>query len=227
MTRTADSRTFVVGDVHGCDVALGLLLDRMALTRDDRLVLLGDIVDRGPHSRPVVEMLQDISRSCRFNLVMGNHEEMLLDAVRNPRSAAFWLECGGEATLDSYGGRLGNIPDAHLDFLASACPYVETDADVFVHASLEPDVPLDLQTGDWLRWQKLTGWERPHSSGKRVICGHTEMPGGVPRVIDGWVMLDTAAYRGGFLTALELASGELWQASQRGDFRAGVRLDEL
>ncbi len=217
----------MVGDVHGCDVALDLLLDRIELTSDDRIVLLGDVVDRGPHSRQVVEMLLDLSQSCRFNLVMGNHEEMLLDAVRDPRLAGFWLECGGAAALESYGGRLGNIPDAHLDFLASASPYGETETDVLVHANLEPDVPLDLQTSDWLRWQKLTGREQPHSSGKRVICGHTEMPGGVPRVVDGWVMLDTAAYRGGFLTALELASGELWQASQRGEFRAGVRLDEL
>ncbi|MGE0378496.1 MAG: hypothetical protein AB7Q45_24065, partial [Planctomycetaceae bacterium] len=169
----------------------------------------------------------DVSRSCRFELVMGNHEEMLLGAIRDPRLASFWLECGGDAAQESYGGLLDHIPDEHLEFLASASPYVETDTEILIHANLEPDIPLEMQTAQWLRWEKLTGWERPHPSGKRVVCGHTEMPGGVPRVANGWVMLDTGAYRGSFLTAVELDSGEILQASQRGEFRDGVGLDEL
>lgn len=227
MSQHPRSRSFAVGDVHGCDAALDVLLDRMQLAGRDRVIFLGDLIDRGPDSRRVIEMVLDLGRFCRCDLILGNHEEMLIDAVDDPQCVRFWLECGGAAALESYGGRLENIPDEHLEFLRAALPYIETDTDILVHAGLEPDVPLDEQTAEWLRWNKLTGWEAPHPSGKRIICGHTEMPAGVPHMANGWVMLDTSAYRGGFLTALDLEDGEIFQASQGGAFRGGVRLDEL
>lgn len=75
------SRTFALGDVHGCDVALDVLLDRLELSVDDRLILLGDVIDRGPDSRRVVRMIIDVGNVCRLDFVMGNHEQMLLDAL--------------------------------------------------------------------------------------------------------------------------------------------------
>ena len=227
MSSQPGSRSFAIGDVHGCDVALDVLLDRLQLTSTDRAIFLGDLIDRGPDSRRVIEMGLQTSRFCRCDLILGNHEEMLLEALHDPRGVRFWLECGGDATLESYGGRLEDIPDEHLEFLRAAVPYIETGTDILVHANLDPDVPLAEQTADWLRWNKLTGWERPHPSGKRVLCGHTEMPDGIPHMANGWVMLDTSAYRGGFLTALDLQSGEIFQATQGGAFRGGVYLDEL
>ena len=220
-------RIFAVGDIHGCDVALETLLEQLALSPEERLILLGDVIDRGPDSRRVVEMLLEIGSCCRMDFVMGNHEQMLLDSLENPAVAESWLGWGGAETLDSYGGHFADIPDAHLEFFAHALPYVETDNDVCVHANLEPGVALDEQTGQWLRWQKISGNERPYESGKRVICGHTPMPGDIPHTLDGWVMIDTGAYKGGFLTALELSTGEIIQARQTGEFRRGVYLDEL
>jgi serine/threonine protein phosphatase 1 len=227
MSSQPRSRSFAVGDVHGCDVALDVLLERMQLTGADRVIFLGDLIDRGPDSRRVIEMVLQTGRSCRCDVILGNHEEMLLEALDDPRSVRFWLECGGDAALESYGGRLEDIPDEHLALLRTAVPYIETDSDILVHANLEPGVPLDEQTAEWLRWNKFTGWERPHPSGKRVICGHTQMPDGIPHTANGWVTLDTSAYRGGFLTALDLESGEILQATQGGAFRGGVHLDEL
>jgi serine/threonine protein phosphatase 1 len=227
MIETSEGRTFAVGDIHGCFTALEVLLSGLALTGKDRLILLGDVIDRGPNTRSVVELLLDVSQSCQLDLIMGNHEEMLFDALHDPRTGRLWYGWGGAETLNSYGGFLEDIPEVHLDFLASGQPYVQTETDILIHANLEPGVPLEEQTTEWLRWEKLTGHEEPHPSGRRVICGHTEMPGGVPGVAPGWVMLDTSAYRGGFLTALDLHSGELLQAAQTGEFRRGVSLSEL
>lgn len=220
-------RIFAVGDVHGCDIALETLLEQMELTSADRLIVLGDVIDRGPDSCRVVEMILDAGNSCRTDFVMGNHEQMLLDSLHNPAILQSWLGWGGAEALESYGGHLDDIPDEHLDFFAAALPYVETDSDICVHANLEPGVPLEQQTADWLRWQKITGQELPHESGKRIVCGHTPMPGDIPHTLDGWVMIDTGAYKGGFLTALELGSGEILQSRQTGEFRRGVYLDEL
>jgi serine/threonine protein phosphatase 1 len=220
-------RIFAVGDVHGCDIALETLLDEMAVSADDRLILLGDLIDRGPDSRRVIDLILDVGSFCRLQVVMGNHEQMLLDSLDNPAIADSWLGWGGAQTLASYGGHLEDIPEEHLDFIAQTLPYVETDHEICVHANLEPGVPLQEQSAQWLRWQKMTGRETPHESGKRVICGHTPMPGDIPHAIDGWVMIDTGAYAGGFLTAMELKSGEILQARQRGEFRRGVYLDEL
>jgi serine/threonine protein phosphatase 1 len=220
-------RIFAVGDVHGCDVALETLLERIQLTPQDRLIFLGDAIDRGPDSRRVVELILEVGSSCRMDFVMGNHEQMLLDSLENPAVANSWLGWGGAETLDSYGGDFDDIPEEHLDFFADALPYVETDADICVHANLEPGVPLEEQTGDWLRWQKISGRELPHESGKRIVCGHTPMPGDIPHTLEGWVMIDTGAYKGGFLTALDLTTGEILQARQSGEFRRGVYLDEL
>ena len=103
-------RIFAVGDIHGCDIALETLLEQLALAPDDRLILLGDAIDRGPDSRRVVEMLLETGNLCRLDFVMGNHEQMLLDALENPAVADSWLGWGGAETLDSYGGRFADIP---------------------------------------------------------------------------------------------------------------------
>lgn len=220
-------RTFAVGDVHGCDVALDTLMDALELTSEDHLILLGDVIDRGPDSRRVVQTLMDTSRFCRLDLILGNHEQMLLDALQSPAVAQIWFGWGGAETILSYGHDLADVSEEHIDYLAAAKPYVETEAAICVHANLEPGVPLPEQSIEWLRWQKITGRELPHESGKRIVCGHTQMPGDVPGVLDGWLMIDTGAYGGGFLTAVDLDSGEILQARQSGAFRRGVYIDEL
>ncbi len=223
----AAGRTLAIGDIHGCDVALDVLLGKLEPTADDTLVVLGDVVDRGPGSREVVERLIALQQACRLVLIMGNHEEMMLDAIVGGDWQAGWMQFGGYAAIESYGGRLDQIPDEHIAFLKSARNYFETDSEIFVHATLDPAVPLSEQTPETLRWNKLTGLEPPHPSGKRIICGHTPIPTGVPAVLPGWVCLDTWAYNGLYLTALDVATDEVYQAQQSGVFRGGVTLAEI
>jgi serine/threonine protein phosphatase 1 len=222
--RGVSGRLLAIGDIHGCDIALDALLERVAVRPADTLVVLGDVIDRGPGTRRVVDRLLELSSLCRLTVLKGNHEEVLFDSLESPVFRQDWLAFGGAETLRSYGPDAQQISAEHLDFLRSAVDYFETETAVFVHASLEPEHPLAAQLPDWLRWVKLTKKERPLASGKRVICGHTPQPNGLPWIGDGWVCIDTGAYRGLYLTCLDVTSDLVYQASQSGEFRGPVPL---
>jgi serine/threonine protein phosphatase 1 len=220
-------RVLAFGDIHGCDIAFDALLEVVQPTAEDTLVVLGDVVDRGPGTRQVVERLLELKDRCRLVFLMGNHEEMMLDAFQSGEWAGAWLGFGGRETLDSYGGTFENIPPEHLEFLAAGLTYFETETDIFIHASLDPDKPLEEQSPQTLRWDRITGFERPHLSGKRVICGHSTQPSGMPLILDGWICIDTCVYGPGFLTCLDTHSNELYQTSQEGALRTGFTVADL
>ena len=66
-------RLLAIGDIHGCDTALGVLLDAMSITAEDTLVVLGDVVDRGPGTKQVVDRLIELRDLCQFVFIKGNH----------------------------------------------------------------------------------------------------------------------------------------------------------
>ena len=217
-------RTLAIGDIHGCDAALETLLSRLELTADDTVVLLGDVVDRGPNTKRCIDLLLDARKSCRLFLLTGNHEQMMLNAICGGNLEATWLQCGGMAALDSYGGGYERVPRAHLEFLESGCDYCETLQDIFVHANLQPGVPLEKQSIEWLRWTHLAGSEAPHSSGRRVVCGHTSQKSGRPLLFAGWACIDTFAWGGEWLTCLDVETDLVFQAKQSGEYRGDVEL---
>jgi serine/threonine protein phosphatase 1 len=215
-------RIIAIGDIHGCAAALESIIAAIAPTSDDIVVALGDYVDRGPDSKGVVDRLIELGQQCELIALQGNHEEMMLEVVRDNRPPYRWLQYGGMETLDSYGfvGDLGVIPPSHHDFYASMRDYYETEDFFFVHANYEPDVPLEHQSPFALRWQKLTEFTPgPHISGKRAMMGHTHDRGGEIFDIGHLVCIDTYCYGGGWLTAFELNSGQVWQANIAGEIR--------
>ncbi len=212
------ARCLAMGDIHGCDIALELLLKQLKLAADDTLVVLGDVVDRGPNSRRVVEQLLETATQCRLIFVMGNHEEMLLDSLAGGDWARTWQAYGGRQTVVSYGS-IERIPEEHLEFFGSGLNFWETEGEIFIHANLEPGVSLEEQSPEWLRWTHLTGFEQPHPSGKRVICGHTPQRSGLPLLMSGWVGIDTLAFGPGWLTVLDVATDQVYQANQAGKIR--------
>lgn len=220
-------RTFAIGDIHGCDVALEVLLSHISPDEDDTVVVLGDVVDRGPGTKDVIDQLLELQRSCRLIFIMGNHEEMMLDAVTGGSMEGGWLTYGGREAMMSYGMGYDAIPAEHLDFLRGGLGYWQTDTEIFIHANLEPGIDLEHQEGEWLRWARLTGFEYPHPSGKRVICGHTSQPTGMPYMVEGWVCLDTRVYDRGWLTCLEVGPDIMFQTNQEGAARGGISLREL
>jgi serine/threonine protein phosphatase 1 len=221
-------RTIAIGDIHGCDAALVALLAELAPTGDDMLVILGDVVDRGPDTRACIDRLLNLRERCRLIHLKGNHEEMALDALSAGPWSQAWPKYGGDEMLASYGGSFDDIPDEHLEFIRTGMDFFETDSTIFSHATIRPDLPMDQQTAHYLRWNRLTGRERPHESGRRVICGHTAQPDGRPVVFDGWVCLDTCAYcRRGTLSALVVDDDLLYQANQSGEKCGPIPLAEF
>ena len=213
-----------IGDIHGCDRALDVLLSHLKIASVDTVVILGDVVDRGPGTRQVIDRLIELENSCRLICLLGNHEETMLDALAGGPLRALWLEHGGVEAIASYGSER-DIPERHLDFLRSARDYWEDDRTIYVHANLEPGVELAEQSIDWLRWIKLTGDEPPHPSGRRILCGHTPQSDDRPLVFPGWVCLDTCAYAGGYLTCLDVDANLLYQSRQTGEYRGDVPLE--
>ena len=214
-------RILAIGDIHGCNTALDTLLGQINVQPEDTVVLLGDIVDRGPGTRQVIERLLELQQQCNLHFIRGNHEEMLLGVLDGTIDDSRWLLFGGREVLDSYDGTTDDIPATHVEFLRSSVDYHETTTDIFVHANLEPGVPLPEQNSAWLRWTRYTGQEAALDSGQRVICGHTVQRDGLPTRTRGWACIDTCVYGEGWLTCLDVLTDEFYQADEAGRFRVG------
>ncbi len=217
MASEDSSRTFAIGDIHGCDRALFAILDALQPTSSDRLITLGDYIDRGPGSQAVVQRLIELQDECQLCPLLGNHELMLLTVLSDPSQMSFWTGSGGQQTLDSYGGDIGGIPESHLEFLRSCLPFFEGEKYFCIHANYAPTLPLNEQPEYTMYWEHLDIYfpER-HVSGKTAIVGHTPQRNGQVLNTDHLICIDTYCYGGGLLTALDLNSGDLWQASNDG-----------
>jgi len=185
-------RIIAVGDIHGCATALSALLAKIEPDETDTLVLLGDYVDRGPGSAAVIERLISLERECQLVALLGNHEAMMLTALEQPSEIHFWLQCGGQSTVDSYGGDLAGIPFAHIEFLRRCRLFYETDDYLFVHANYVADAPLNKQPHETLLWEHLSARvPLPHMSGKIAIVGHTPQLKGEILNLDHILCIDT------------------------------------
>jgi len=226
-------RVYAVGDIHGrLD-----LLDRLlgTIDEDDRarggdarteLIFLGDLVDRGPQSRGVVERLlglRDGPIPARF--LMGNHEEVFLRAARgDARALRFLIRIGGRETIFSYGITEAEyrdldydalvellpmrVPADHVDFLAGFETMIEIGDYLFVHAGLRPGIALEDQATSDLYWIREDFLNHRDSFGKMVVHGHS-----ITEDVDlrpNRIGIDTGAFASGRLTALGLEGAERW-----------------
>jgi serine/threonine protein phosphatase 1 len=133
-----------------------------------------------------------------------------------------WLGFGGRETLASYAagggtGKLSDVPAAHWDFLEKTLVnWYETERHIFVHACANPDLPLSEQPETMLHWEKMIT-PRAHTSGKILVCGHTAQKSGKPRNWGHTICIDTWVYGCGWLTCLDVDTGQFWQANQQGE----------
>ncbi len=216
-----------IGDVHGRADLLAKLFDQLERIADEEraerplAIFVGDYIDRGPSSRDVLDLLLS-GRPYGYErrLLMGNHEQMLRNALRDSRAAAQWLALGGVSTLVSYGVRpppissdpaiLGEamnamreaMPAAHHRLIADLERYVSMGDYLFVHAGINPDKPLEKQTEADLFWIR----DRFLSSRKAlpmcVVHGHTPVPR--PTASAPRIAIDTGAHATGVLTAARI-----------------------
>lgn len=204
--------SLAIGDVHGCDNLLKSALNKACQTDASQIILLGDYIDRGPASCAVIESLIALTGSDRVICLKGNHEAMMVEALRGEdelgRELALrrWLENGGGRTLRSYGvtdvtdTQLARVPAAHLDWL-SALPFIHHDHHrTYVHAGLAPHRPLaDQDEGAclWIRDAFLSAAPADLPAA-HVVHGHT--PHRQPELLPHRTNLDTGAYATGVLT---------------------------
>ena len=219
-------RTLAIGDIHGCATALDALLAVVEPSATDVIVTLGDYVDRGPDSAGVLDRLIALSRAHTVVPILGNHEQVLIESPHDPAVLADWRGFGGRETMESYGmvpsaPEFGHVPEAHWEFLRTCRDFYETDTHIFVHGNASPDLPLDQQPWQELRWRAFTDFG-PHRSGKVIVCGHTAQASGVPLNLGHLVCIDTAAYAGGWLTCLDTATGHYAQSNEHGKTRLGT-----
>lgn len=219
------SNLFAVGDVHGCLESLETLIKHIRPQLDDTIIFLGDLIDRGNNSKGVLDYVMQLQQRCYVQCIMGNHEEMLLGAPLDPEMREAWLYHGGQETLQSFGlppdaTGLAQIPSTYIQFFQSMLPFIETERFIFSHATPLAKVPMAQQDAHGLRWNRFTAHaDHRHMSGKTIVCGHTPQFSGKPWVQDGLVVIDTHAFGGAWLTALEISEKEtdnlrLHQANQ-------------
>lgn len=223
-------RTLAIGDIHGHLNALETLADLVSLKSDDTLITVGDYVDRGPDSAGVIEWLIRKFDDGQLVPLRGNHDIMMLDALDGGDWAGSWQSFGGDTTLESYHRRgfypeKNGLPERHRKFLESDCQKIHvTENHFFVHAYAHFRRRLDDQPDEIVYWEKWVRWANPipHISGKTMVCGHTAQKNGWPLTVGHAVCIDTWVYgKTGWLTCLNVDTGEVWQARESGENRGG------
>jgi serine/threonine protein phosphatase 1 len=215
------SRTFAIGDIHGCHQVLNELLERLRPHPEkDTIVILGDFINRGPGARQTIDRLLALQEVHQHLIVLrGNHEQMFLDYLAGCNRELF-SAVGGRETLASYGldplttkdpSRV--LPSDHLEFLASLPALWEDEHAIYVHAGLEPGVHLAQQSPAWLLWARDKFLDSAHDFGKPVVFGHT--PFAAPRKEAFKIGIDTGAVYGGRLTCLILPDLEFVSVPSR------------
>jgi serine/threonine protein phosphatase 1 len=204
-------RSLAIGDIHGCRAQLRDLLSQVSPTRNDRLVFLGDYVDRGPDSAGVIDDLLALRAHLPETVFLrGNHEEMLLDVLAGHDPATFLFN-GGDRTIASYRARGEWPPPAeHRLFLEKLLPVYQDGEFIFVHAGLRPGLPLTAQQTKDLLWIRGEFLHSDYDWGKPVVFGHT--PRREPLLEDNRIGLDTGCVYGGPLTCCELRTRFCWQS---------------
>ena len=224
-----DCRLYCVGDIHGCfdlleELHAMILEDSAGFAGRKIVVYFGDYIDRGAKSCQVLELLveQPLSGFEAVHL-MGNHEQSMLDFLKEPLAAAAWLTYGGRVCLLSYGVGLGTLvtmqtiellrdelveklPKSHLGFLES-CQLSYTEGDYyFVHAGIRPSVPLSEQEPAdqlWIR-EEFINSQAFHE--RVIVHGHTISA--EVQQFPNRIGIDTGAYATGLLTTLVLEGQE-------------------
>ena len=164
------SNRFVVGDIHGCFLTFKALLDKIQLSKKDQLFLLGDYVDRGPHSQEVLDFIIELLESgYQVYPLMGNHEADLIAYIDEEPQYLLW-----HLKKNKYAGILenGSVKKKYIDFLNSLPYYYDTEDFYLVHAgfNFKKDRPFE-EKKDMLELRRMEP-DDSKLNGRRIIHGH-------------------------------------------------------
>jgi len=227
-----DVRVYAIGDIHG---RLDLFERMLALIDADHaarpakrqvVILLGDLIDRGPESAQVVARAMALHASAiETHMLAGNHEEMFLLALTGDSEAVrLFARVGGRETMLSYGMSDAEydrvdfeelaammralVPQSHMEFIGGMADVVEMGDYAFVHAGIKPGVPLAEQRPSHLRWIRGEFLNHRGAHPRFIVHGHT-----ITETVDeqpNRIGIDTGAYASGRLTALALDGSDRW-----------------
>lgn len=205
--------TVAIGDIHGMSRIAETLLADLAnrfSSSDARFIFLGDLIDRGGGSQRILEELSKFFEARPSStLILGNHDEYLLKCFQgtlDDNGWANWMWNGGDSTLRSYAMH-DDVPDEevverlnrlflhHRRLLEQAVPMVTTDRHCFVHAGIDPKLPLDQQDDRTTRWIRNDFLDHRDSFEKIVVHGHTITESGLPEVRSNRIAIDTGSYQ--------------------------------
>lgn len=201
-------KIFVIGDIHGCFDKLRTLMEKIPIDLEqDKLIFIGDYIDRGLNSFKVLDYL--VKLKIQFpNIIFlkGNHEEMLVNYLTGVDRFTYLLN-GGQKTLDEYLNQTVHtgsspVPRDHMAFLKSLVMYYQTEDYIFVHAGLRKKIPLEKQKSQDLLWIRKSFISTDYNFRKRVIFGHTPFP--KPLVEKNKIGIDTGAVFGNKLSCIQL-----------------------
>lgn len=223
-------RVYAIGDIHGRRDLFDLLI--RAIEDDERgrpdaettIILLGDLVDRGPDSAGVIAAARDLQARRDVRIIAGNHEEMFLQSLESVDTLRHFLRFGGKETILSYpidrayydtltmeqaqAAMREVVPAADVAFMQGFEDRIEIGDYLFVHAGIRPGVPLFDQMLRDLRWIREPFLSHEEEHGWCVVHGHTITD--VPEIRSNRIGIDTGAYMSGRLTALGLEGTERW-----------------
>ena len=195
------SQTFVIPDIHGrLDLLETGLAEIAARSKGERdtIVTIGDYVDKGPASKGVIERLRSGIDGFELVTLKGNHDAMMVDALRDPSKMADWLGKGGDMALASYGGDPADVPPLHVDWLDDLRLFYRDGHRLYVHAGVDSETPLDRQSEKTLLWKRYPKGYASGFADLHVVHGHDNDPDG-PLLYEGRTNLDTLAWRTGRL----------------------------
>ncbi len=237
-TRVPDGqRVYAIGDIHGRRDLLEMMIARVEADDAARtaaqttVILLGDLVDRGPDSAGVITLARDWAARRTVRLLAGNHEEMFLAAFTDESVLRQFLRFGGRATLLSYPITAeeyhrtthaelqdlmrARVPDTDIAFLQAMENLIRIGDYVFVHAGIRPGLPLADQAVSDLRWIRGEFIDDSSPRDFAVVHGHTITA--APDLHPWRIGIDTGAFASGVLTAIGLEGCDRWLLQTTGD----------
>jgi serine/threonine protein phosphatase 1 len=214
-------RLFAIGDIHGCfDSLRDLVEHKIKIRKSDKLVFLGDYIDRGNQSRQVIDYITGLqNKDFDITALIGNHESMLLEVLDNEGFLPEWFRNGGYTTLRSFGIRsLKRLDQKYVDFFKGLQFYCLIDNFLFVHAGFNDNISNPFEDKYHMIWSRREEYTNPVLKDKIIIHGHTPIPeltciqdiqnkNQVINIDTGCVYADVEGY--GRLSAYNPYSGEL------------------
>lgn len=226
-------RTLVIGDIHGGLKAVTQVLERSAVSQNDKLIFLGDYVDGWSESAQTISFLIDLSKTHDCVFIKGNHDVWCEEWLRTNEPNEKWLFHGGQATVDSYKDFSTDDKTLHLNFFEKMKFYfVDKENNLFIHAGFTsmhgPENEFHNSNFSWDR----TLWEMALAMDKRIdkdsklfpkrlllfheiYIGHTPTLNfniGVPMQGCNVWNIDTGAAFTGKLSMMDINTKAFWQS---------------